>query len=316
MAQHLSKEKEWISTLKQAGIENPVQELRYIMRHCEEYKMMSLRAQRSNPEQRYLFSGLLCPASPLLAVPRNDCDEMIDMIVARRAKREPLAKIIGHKEFWKHRFITNEHTLDPRPDSEILIETCLALPKCETVIASAAKQSSYDDDHDAFVMQMKILELGVGTGCLILSLLDEWPWAIGIGVDISQDALKVACQNAKSLNLQDRVEFIQSDWCSDVAKQQFDFIISNPPYIADDEEVNEEAHYDPHIALYAKEKGFAAYRTILQEAPSFLRKGGYLVFEIGPSWARYEHDIRSDLKFIKTVEDLAGHDRVVVLQKK
>lgn len=251
----MTKQKNWLTRLSKAGIENPSQELRYI--------------------QRYALT-----------------DDVIEDIVTRRCLREPLAKIFGFKYFWKDSFVTNEHTLDPRPDSETLIEVCLSL------FDSLAPKT--------------ILELGVGTGCLILSLLKEWRQAKGIGVDISNQALKVSQQNAENLGVKDRVDFLVSDWFFNIAPQAFDLIISNPPYIDQDEVINEEASFDPYNALYADDKGLAAYKTILRETSLFLNSGGFLVLEIGPSW---DAKLETNLQYIGTHKDLSQKDRVVVYQK-
>ena len=248
----MTKQKNWLSQLSNAGIKNPTQELRYIM--------------------RYAFD-----------------ERTIDHIVIRRSKREPLAKIIGRKDFWKDTFITNQYTLDPRPDSETLIETCLAL--------------SY--------RPKTILELGVGTGCLLLSLLREYPNALGLGTDISQDALSVAQKNAAALQLDSRVTFVQSDWFSNIPEQKFDLIISNPPYIDRRESISPEALYDPDIALYADDQGLAAYKMILDKAHLFMHPNSYLIFEIGPSWKGFKGTSRYHI--IKIIKDLTHRPRVVLL---
>lgn len=253
----MTKQKNWLIQLSKAGISEPARELRYIMN--------------------------------ALYVNSVADEDMINTIVARRCNREPLAKILGYKDFWNDRFFTNVHTLDPRPDSETLIEVCLNLTSPSS-----------------------ILELGVGTGCLILSLLKEWQQACGFGVDISYEALHVAKKNAHALGVNDRIQFMESDWFTNIPPQKFDLIISNPPYIAHDEIISEETRFDPQIALYATDEGLAAYKIILKNASQFLKPEGFLVLEIGPSWI---NNLETDLTYVNTHKDLAGHNRVVVFQK-
>jgi len=347
----MTKQKNWLSLLRNAGVDNPAQELRYIIRSVEEALESSSRSSTQRVENPGSIECCMDPGS--LACAKSRDDSLISKIIQRRCNREPLAKILGYKDFWKDRFITNEHTLDPRPDSETLIEVCLSLFAHRDVIPGQAEslnpgsiQRSMDPRFSSSMSSgmtsfpQRILELGVGTGCLILSLLKEFLQAKGVCVDISPEALKVAQNNAMHLELNDRVSFLESNWFSVIpgfsqkaedpgsikssmdpgfsssmssGMTAFDLIISNPPYIAQHETINAEAAYDPHLALYAKDNGLAAYKTILKDASQFLTPHGYLVLEIGPSWGINQCD--TDLIYIKTVKDLAGCDRVVVFQK-
>lgn len=230
----------------------------------------------------------------------EDCTEeqrgRIDVLVKQRLTGMPLAKIIGSKEFWKHHFITTEDTLDPRPDSETLIEAVLKI----------CPLASY-----------RILDLGTGTGCLLISLLGEYPEARGVGVDISKKALEVArcnatliLDNAVRVAEDDRIRWIQSNWCESLSGI-FDIIVCNPPYIDPSESINKGATFDPPLALYG---GIHTYEAILESIDKHLAsRPKHLFFEIGYTQAA---DISALLErygyhSIQIFKDLSGHDRVV-----
>lgn len=150
----------------------------------------------------------------------------LDIALKKRIQGFSLAKIVGKKAFYNDEFLTNEETLDPRPETEFLISQINGRPK-------------------------KILELGVGTGCLILSILKKFDKSKGLGVDISKGALDVAKENANILNLERRIEFVQNNWANDITGH-FDLIVSNPPYILYEEKskLSKEVLNDPEIALF------------------------------------------------------------------
>ena len=135
--------------------------------------------------------------------------EVYEDMLLRRLKREPVAQILGYKDFWKIRLNTTKDTLDPRPDSETIIDAVL--------------KNFTDQDR-----KHKILDLGVGTGALLLSLLGEYPNSEGVGVDVSPEAIKIAQENAENNNVSDRVKFIKSNWLENV-EGSFDIIVCNPP---------------------------------------------------------------------------------------
>ena len=214
----------------------------------------------------------------LIKIKKNQIDEeqleQYKKLVDRRCKKEPIAKIIGKKPFWKYDFYTNSHTLDPRPDSESLIELVL-------------EYLSEDNDMNRGVMvenkSTKILDIGTGTGCLLLSLIKEINNSTGIGVDISKEAIKIAEKNARELNIFDRVSFIESD-LDERLSGEFDIIVSNPPYIPEDEISNLEDDvklYDPMSALVGGKDGYDFYRKIASFVGEFLSRNGIVVFEIG-----------------------------------
>ncbi len=195
--------------------------------------------------------------------------EHYEQLIVRRTKHEPVAKIIGIKAFWKYDFVTSADTLDPRPDSETLIEATL---KHRPPESSNVKT---------------ILDLGTGTGCLLLSLLGEYEHATGLGVDKSDAALAVAKHNATALHMAARTQLKSGDWLHGLT-DTFDIIITNPPYISKadkDSLANDVIKYDPHAALFANNGGMSAYETILENVRSFLAKGGLLVVEAGSGQA-------------------------------
>lgn len=224
---------------------------------------------------------------------------LLEDFKARYAAFEPVTKIIGKRGFWKDEFVVTKDVLDPRPDSEVLIET--ALKKCGPNFEG------------------KILELGTGSGCLVLSLLREWPKAHAVAVDLSEDALAVAKQNAQNLGLQDRVTFAQSNWFENV-EGQFDLIISNPPYIPrNDIDTLQQAvqKYDPILALDGGQSGLEAYEAILKQIEPFLNKEGIALFEIGYDQAEAfitlaksifkEREMTFEIK-----KDIKGLDRLIM----
>ena len=219
--------------------------------------------------------------------------------ISRRAAREPVARIIGHRGFWKSDFRISPQTLDPRPDSETLVESALNFTRPEPAT---------------------ILDLGTGSGCLLLSLLIEWPKAKGVGVDISEEAVATARENAQVLGLSSRVEFIATDWTQYIPAASFDLVISNPPYIAESELKElapEVAQYDPLRALVAGPEGLDCYNSIGAHINKWLKPAGWAVFEIGHAQAQAVKSILAlhGLTVINVIPDLAGSDRVIVARR-
>lgn len=239
---------------------------------------------------------LLRMEQPLPAV----AAKRFEAFIARRAVREPVAKIIGRKEFWGMEFEVTHDTLDPRPDSETLIEAVLAALK--------DRQKSYE-----------ILDLGTGTGCLSLALLKELPNAKVKAVDCSEAALSVAKINARNLGLEQKIQFTYSRWFENV-DGLFDIMVSNPPYIptADIERLTPEvAAYDPHVALDGGIDGLSAYRELLKEAPNKLAAKGILAVEIGMGQHVAVAQIASSagLGQAEMFKDLAGITRCLLWKK-
>jgi len=216
-----------------------------------------------------------------------------EKLMGRRIAREPLAYITGHKEFWGLRFAVSPATLIPRPDSETLIEAALTLPVCESV-----------------------LDLGTGTGCLMLAILHERPNAWGIGVDISPAAAALARQNARALGLEERSVFYAGFW-AEALEHKFDLILSNPPYIPAADIAGlmpEVAKYEPASALAGGPDGLAAYHDIIAALPRLLAENGAAVLELGAGQAPYVMQIAADAGFLsQTRQDLSGVERALIL---
>jgi release factor glutamine methyltransferase len=223
--------------------------------------------------------------------------KLLNKMVERRLQHEPVSRILGRRGFWKSDFKVSRETLDPRADSETVIETVL----------------KYVNKNKP----LSILDLGTGTGCLLLSLLQELPNAVGLGVDISEDAVETARDNAEALELSRRAKFMAADWKEAIFGHAFDLIISNPPYIVDKEIATlapEVREYDPIQALAGGADGLDCYRDIVNLLPELLVPGGQVFFEIGATQAVAVQGILAErgLYMIKTFQDLAGHDRCVV----
>ena len=184
----------------------------------------------------------------------------LDILVNRRLNGEPIAKILGRKEFYGRIFTTSANTLDPRPDSETLIDA---------VLQYFTKNKTY-----------KILDLGLGTGCLLFTLLCELPLAKGIGIDFSFEALKIAYKNQKYLHLNERSVCVQGNW-GNAVKGEFDIIVCNPPYIGTSEVLDVATLHDPHSALFSGATGLEDYQQIIPQLKSLLSPNGKVFFEIG-----------------------------------
>lgn len=192
--------------------------------------------------------------------------ERFEESLRRREKREPVSRILGEREFWSLRFEITPDTLDPRADSETLIEGIL----------------DWVGDRAA---PLRVLDLGTGSGCLILALLSELPNAQGTGVDRSEPSLVVARNNAKTLGLSSRASFCSNDWTAGLTAG-WDIILSNPPYVSESEFAAlepEVACYDPTTALVAGPDGLADYRILIPGAAGLLKPGGMLALEVGAS---------------------------------
>lgn len=221
--------------------------------------------------------------------------------VARRAKHEPLAYILGEKAFMRNTFKVNNHTLVPRPETELLVES---------LILAAEKVNN----------QPKILDIGTGSGAILVSLLDYLPQAKGVGVDISAGALATAKENAINIGVADRAAFILSDLFSAIPKEKkFDIIVSNPPYIpaADIQTLARDVQQEPHGALDGGLDGLDFYRRITKQAVEYLASDGLLAFEIGigQSEAVCAMCRENGLRAVAVRLDYAGIDRMVFAAK-
>ena len=215
----------------------------------------------------------------------------LEKLILRRINREPISKILGRRDFWGRTFSINENVLDPRGDTETLIDFVIEKPV------------------------KSVLELGTGSGAIAVTLACEWKEVHVSAVDISEDALLVAKLNAEKFNVQNKIHFLKSDWYDNV-KGLFDLIISNPPYIglAEQDELSSEViKYDPEIALFAGRDGLDAYKKIIPNLPKFLKPDGFVVLETGASQSNQVKKMMNAVGFIdaKIVKDLSGKDRLV-----
>jgi len=271
---------EFKATLKEAGIDTPDLDARLLVQGLLEMTHEELLLKYSDKISKFEEASLR-------------------KALARRLDHEPVSRIIGMRSFWNDDFKVTPETLDPRADSEVLIEAVLHW------VPEGKKK------------KQRIFDLGTGTGCLLLSLLGEWPTSVGIGVDISKGALRCAAANSRRLKRQKRSGFVHSDWNSFRPNTLADIVISNPPYIAerDRQALSPEVlNYDPPEALFAGHDGLEAYRTLADNMAYFLKPAGLAFYEIGHDQAKAVKDIlcAHGQTVLETRQDLAGHDRVVV----
>lgn len=270
--------------LTKAGVDNPRLDARLLVQ----------AALKVGPE--YLLAHGRDPLT-------GDQMKCLEPLVARREAREPMAQITGRHEFWSLEFSVSNSVLCPRPDSETLIEAVMACP-----IDPASSLS--------------ILDLGVGSGCLLLSLLHEWPSARGIGIDQSIDAIKIASENAQRLGLEDRCQMIHANWLDFACRkaEPFDLIISNPPYIptGDIDDLEPEVRdFEPLKALDGGIDGLDCYRQINQHFVRFLKPGGFMVMELGVGQAESVAGMFSNdhTEVIDIKADLSGVARAITVQR-
>jgi release factor glutamine methyltransferase len=233
--------------------------------------------------------------------PLGSAAARVEEFAARRAAGEPLSRIVGKREFWGLDFTISPQVLDPRPETETIVEAALRL---------------LGDRREA---PLRILDLGVGSGALLSALLSEFIRAGGLGVDISAGAADVAHKNIEACGLAGRAEIRVGDWTQGLAGP-FDLIVSNPPYIpsADLPGLPREVrNFDPRLALDGGIDGLDAYRRIMPDALRLLSGGGWLIVEIGFGQAVDVLAIAQACGFAdtSTVMDLAGHDRVVIARR-
>lgn len=235
------------------------------------------------------------------ALPRDCCvsaagvRERFEAAVAQRAVRRPVSQIVGKREFYGRSFLVDSSVLDPRSESELIVERAATL------------------------LPSRVLDLGTGSGCLLLSILLECPMASGTGADCSAAALEIAKRNAKRLGVRDRAEFVRSDWFESVSGE-FDLIVSNPPYVsaAEHSRLQPEIRYwEPREALTPGGDGTLGYRRISRGVRRHLAPGGRLALEIAPGLlARVVRIFESAEMRLETVlRDLVGLNRVVILRQ-
>ncbi len=275
-------------------------------------RLAAAGVEDSRRDARLLIAAVI-GAGPerLIAEPERVLDGAeaagIEASIARRAAREPVSRILGRRGFWSLELEITPDTLDPRPDSETLVAAVL-----ERIGA-----------HGLVGAPLSVLDLGTGSGCLLLALLSELPAARGLGLDISAAALEVARRNARNLGLSHRARFVTGDWAGDWAvglDGSWQVIVSNPPYITEaeiGELAPEVARYDPRLALTAGSDGLDAYRKLLPRAASLLGQGGILALEVGCG----QQDavtallVASGLTLLSRYRDLGGIERCLLASR-
>ncbi len=278
----LDKHKEINAQLKNAGIVESFLESRMILKH-----VLSISD----------IEFIKCDTVQV----SNEQIHIINQMVARRSSLEPLAYILNSKSFWKNDFYVDNRVLIPRRDTEILIESFLDVYREPNI-------------------SIKVADIGCGSGCIILSLLQEYSVMYGIAVDVSFQALEVSRINCKKLYLENRLLLLQSDVVSAFQANSLDAIVSNPPYIAQNDEQLESAvyNYEPHIALFAGDNGLHFYKAILISAQHLLKEGGTIFLEVGYNQIQLvkEISIKQGFSVKKIVKDIQNIERILVLEKK
>lgn len=241
----------------------------------------------------------------ILAEPRRvlSADQIatLEAYLARRERREPVSHILGVKGFWKIMLRVTPAVLTPRPDTETILDVVLPLFA----------------EHEAF----NVLDLGVGSGAVLLAILAERPAARGLGVDVSEEAIAVARENAANLGLAGRVALLRGDWTAGLDGHQFDLVVSNPPYIPTGEIATlapEVRDHEPRLALDGGLDGLDAYRELAPQILRVLAPGGRFAVEIGPGQAGAVESLFRDAgaEGLSVTKDLADRERVVSGRKK
>ncbi|WP_171179849.1 MULTISPECIES: peptide chain release factor N(5)-glutamine methyltransferase [unclassified Ruegeria] len=258
--------------LRAAGVDDPARDARLLLAHAA--RIEASRVTLIAPEE----------LQPEIA-------ERYDQLISLRAIRVPVSHLLGEREFYGRKFRVSRDVLDPRPETETLIEAALSAPF----------------DH--------VLDLGVGSGCILITLLAERASASGIGVDLSEAACLQASANAVEHHVEGRVDIVRSDWFESI-EGQFDLIVSNPPYVSVEEMADlspEVKEHEPRMALTDEGDGLGAYRRIAASAPDFLLPGGRILVEIGPTQAKKVGALfdAAGLVDVRVIPDLDGRDRVV-----
>ena len=269
-----------IQKLNAAQVENPNLDAKIIFKH-----ILSVDNEQFE----------LCKKNEISSKITKSYFELID----RRIKREPIAYITNKQSFWNDEFKVTKDTLIPRPETELILESVL----------------SYFPDKK---IDLNIADLGTGSGCIIISLLQEYINASGIGIDISKEAIKIANENKKLLKNHERLKLLDEDY-AEYNLNGFDIIVSNPPYISQDSlDIQKDVYdYEPHLALFSKNNGIEAYNKIISNLASRIDKNFFLFLEIGLGQASEVTKLLKNNGFteILTKVDLANIPRCVIAKK-
>ena len=222
-----------------------------------------------------------------------------NVLIDRRRKGEPIAYLVNNKEFWKYTFYVDQNVLIPRPDTELIVEQVLKI---------------YSKDR-----YLQILDIGTGSGCILLSLLKERPKFYGTGIDISKQSIKVSKYNAKRLNLRNRVKFYNSD-VDNFRIGKYDIIVSNPPYIEFTNLKyleNDIINFEPKLALSGGFDGFSKIRKVISKAAVLIKKNGKLILEIGFNQKNTTEQLLKKEGFYinKVLKDYGYNDRCIISTK-
>ena len=228
-------------------------------------------------------------------------NEMIEKIIAiesRRLNGEPISKIFKKRDFYNSTFLISNDVLDPRPETELIVKIA----------------NNYIDKNEV----KNILDLGTGSGCILLSILKENKMINGLGIDLSKDAISIAKQNSKKLNLETQSNFLISNWMSSL-NYKYDLVVSNPPYIASEDikKLSKSVKiYDPILSLDGGDDGLNSYRLIASDLKRVVSKNALIIIEIGYNQSLQVIDIfkKNDFKLIKKYNDINGLDRVLTFQ--
>lgn len=269
-----------IQKLNAAQVENPNLDAKIIFKH-----ILSVDNEQFE----------LCKKNEISSKITKSYFELID----RRIKREPIAYITNKQSFWNDEFKVTKDTLIPRPETELILESVI----------------SYFPDKK---IDLNIADLGTGSGCIIISLLQEYINASGIGIDISKEAIKIANENKKLLKNHERLKLLEEDY-AEYNLNGFDIIVSNPPYISQDSlDIQKDVYdYEPHLALFSKNNGIEAYNKIISNLASRIDKNFFLFLEIGLGQASEVTKLLKNNGFteILTKVDLANIPRCVIAKK-
>lgn len=260
-------------------------------------RLRDVKGDGAMRDARILLASVLnCPKERLILVLSDQLSKEqethFEQMITARMDHQPVSQIIGEREFWGRHFLVTPDVLDPRPETETLVQAALKSGPCE-----------------------RILDLGTGSGCIVLSLLAQWPNARAVAVDVSPKSIAVAMENADRLGVSDRVEFIVSDWFTNVTGT-YDLVVSNPPYISNNDMqalAPEIRKWEPETALLGGGDGLDAYRVIATTVASYLTPTGQSLLEFGKGQSTDVAQIFTQAGFPvqRILRDMNDHDRVI-----